>query len=107
MPALLCAVLLPGCHGTKESPVPSVVANKQEYAVQKSWVEATVIDYSEVSGCAFLLMLSDGSKLQPKNLGEAFRKDALKVMVSYVIEDEPNTCMAGKKVRINGIRKSE
>ncbi|MDQ3049546.1 MAG: hypothetical protein M3Q95_01540 [Bacteroidota bacterium] len=66
-------------------------------------VFATVVDYSELDGCTFLLELSDGQKLQPENLGEAFKKKGLKVFITYKIYNGISNCMAGKMVTLNSI----
>ncbi len=66
-------------------------------------VFATVVDYTELDGCTFLLELSDGQKLQPENLGEAFKKKGLKVFITYKIHDGISNCMAGKMVTLTSI----
>lgn len=68
-----------------------------------SAVLATVVDYTELDGCTFLLELPDGQKLQPENLGEAFKKKDLKVYITYKIHDGISNCMAGKMVTLTSI----
>ncbi|MEO5571627.1 MAG: hypothetical protein ABIT08_11825 [Bacteroidia bacterium] len=66
--------------------------------------EATVIDYSEVDGCKFLLELSDKEKIQPENLSPEFHKDKLKVLIKYHLTNRMTICMAGKTVHIDYIK---
>lgn len=65
--------------------------------------EATVIDYSEVAGCTFLLQLNNGEKLEPSNLFSEFKKDKLEVLIRYQVTDMMSVCMAGKVVSIEHI----
>ncbi|MFI5220102.1 MAG: hypothetical protein ACHQNT_11515 [Bacteroidia bacterium] len=65
--------------------------------------EATVIDYSEIAGCTFLLQLNNGEKLEPSNLSSEFKKDKLKVLIKYQITDMQSACMAGKVVSVSHI----
>lgn len=62
---------------------------------------ATVVDYSELDGCTYLLELADGQKLQPINLPEDFKRKGLKLFITYKLHDGMSTCMAGKMVTLN------
>jgi hypothetical protein len=66
--------------------------------------EATVIDYSEVDGCRFLLELANNEKLQPENLPAEYQKDKMKVQVKYHLTNKMTVCMAGKTVYIDFIK---
>lgn len=72
--------------------------------IKLPWIEATVIDYSEIAGCGFILMLDDESKLQPGKLSNEFCKDGLKVLVQYQIQDKPNICQTGKVIQLFEIK---
>ena len=63
-------------------------------------VIATVVDYSELDGCTYLLELSDGQKLQPVNLSEEFKRKGLKLFITYKYYDGMSTCMAGRMVTV-------
>ncbi len=67
-------------------------------------IEATVVDYSNLDGCRFLLELSNGEKLQPENLPSEFEKDKMKVMIKYHATNKPNICMAGKTAYLDFIK---
>lgn len=66
-------------------------------------IEATVIDYSEIAGCTFLLQLNNGEKLEPSNLAPEFKKDKTNVLIKYEIADMMSACMAGKVVSVTHI----
>jgi hypothetical protein len=64
-----------------------------------------VVKKYELDGCSYIIELTDGSKLEPINLPEEFRKDSLKVMVKYTEQKEMGSiCMVGKIVKIDGIK---
>ncbi|MFB6257689.1 MAG: hypothetical protein ABEH38_03265 [Flavobacteriales bacterium] len=71
-----------------------------------SLLRATVKDYTHLDGCRFLLITDNGKKLNPLELDSAYRKDGLKVRVSYRKKEAMTTCMAGKNVEIIRIRRS-
>lgn len=64
---------------------------------------ATVIDYRELDGCEFLIELQDGTKLQPVKLDERFRKDKLKVWITWKKYQGAGICMAGTMVELTSI----
>jgi len=66
-------------------------------------VPVTVLDYSELDGCTFILELADGQKLQPVNLSEEFKKKGLKLYVSYKVSDGMSVCMAGRMVTLTSV----
>ena len=92
-----CFCMLEGCYNT----VFSKKKTKQTHDLKLT--EATVIDYSEVSGCSFLLQLNNGEKLEPSNLSADFKKDKLKVLIRYEVADMMSACMAGKVVSVTHI----
>jgi hypothetical protein len=67
-------------------------------------IEATVVDYSNLDGCRFLLELPGGEKLQSENLTPEFEKDKMKVMIKYHVTNKPNICMAGKTIYLDFIK---
>lgn len=89
--ALLLSVLFLSCAGTKSS---ETVAG----------IPATVIDYSELDGCRFLLELEDGRKLEPVNLQEKYMKHGLKVLITWKNADGMSICMAGTMAELTSIR---
>src|SRR6185436_14145235 len=66
-------------------------------------IEATIVDYTTLDGCRFLLELPGGEKLQPENLTPEFEKDKMKVMIKYHVTDKMTICMAGKTIYIDFI----
>ena len=70
---------------------------------QPSGIPATVIDYRELDGCEFLIQLRDGTKLQPVNLDNKFKKDKLEVLITWKKYDGASICMAGTMVEITFI----
>ena len=76
--------------------------------IDKKLIEATVIDYSQLDGCRFLLELNSNEKLQPENLPVEFEKDKMKVLIRYHVTNKMSICMAGKTVYLDSIKiKSE
>lgn len=70
-------------------------------------IPATVIDYSELDGCRFLLKLEDGRKLEPVNLENKYMKDGLRVLITWKNAEGMSICMAGTMVEITSIRLAE
>ncbi|MES2590276.1 MAG: hypothetical protein V4608_00235 [Bacteroidota bacterium] len=83
----------------KNSPV-EVVQDTHE---QEGFIKATVINY--IDGCAFLLQLTDGKKLEPVNLSEEYKKENTNVWFKYVPYKGSSICMAGQMVTITKIEK--
>lgn len=76
-----------------------------DYAAQ-GYSKATVIDFSGVDACRFLLQLEDGTRLQPENLDSVFEKNATLVWVKYYPQKNAvSICMAGKVVHVTDIFK--
>lgn len=76
-----------------------------DYAAQ-GYSKATVIDFSGLDGCGFLLQLEDGTRLQPENLEPAFEKNSIPVWVKYYPQKNAvSICMAGKVVHVTDIFK--
>ena len=70
--------------------------------VQNGFIKATVINYA-LDGCAFMLQLEDGKKLEPVNLSEEFKKDNIKVWIKYQHYKGNSICMAGEMVTVTSI----
>ena len=102
-------IWMPSCHPAKK--IDTIGSTDSKTITQKNsfnkegFTKATVIDYSAIAGCGYLLMLEDESKLQPKNLADSYKKDGLVVWIKYTIENTPNVCMTGRVIRINEIIK--
>ncbi|HKR06634.1 MAG TPA: hypothetical protein VJY62_18515 [Bacteroidia bacterium] len=102
---LLISAILIACSGCKQN----IVAVQQSTPADSprkdsKQIEATVIDYSEVDGCRFLLELTNKEKLQPENLPAEFEKDKMQVMIKYHVTNKNTVCMAGKTVYIDFIK---
>ena len=77
-------------------------------ATDIGYTKATVIDSRELDGCTFLLELPDGTKLEPTNLPDAFKKHNLAVKIKYIPNKEVvSICMAGKMITITDIKKDD
>ncbi len=63
-----------------------------------------VIDNRGLDGCTYILILGDGTRLEPVDLAESFRKDSLKVMIKYSEVKQPSICMVGRMVNIIEIK---
>jgi hypothetical protein len=71
-------------------------------------VPATVLDYSEIAGCGYVLQLEDRSMLEPINLQDfdPDPTDGEKVQVRYrLVRDINSICNAGDIVEITEFRK--
>ncbi len=69
-------------------------------------VDALILDYSELDGCGWIIMLETGERLEPVNLHQYDIEpvDSLPVNITYtVIKDMVSICMVGKIVHINCI----
>lgn len=91
---VLLSVLILSCAGQKPSET-------------TTGIPATVIDYSELDGCRFLLELQDGRKLEPVNLEKKYMKHGIKVLITWKNTEGMSICMAGTMVEITSIRLAE
>jgi hypothetical protein len=66
-------------------------------------IQATVVDYRELDGCEYLIELQDGTKLQPVNLDNKYKKDQLKVRITWKNFDGAGICMTGTMVELTSI----
>ncbi|HNR19647.1 MAG TPA: hypothetical protein PKN75_05730 [Bacteroidia bacterium] len=66
-----------------------------------------VIDYSDLSGCGFIFLRNDSSKLIPENLHESLKHNNLKIKVKYTVTNKPNICMAGKTIDIIDLKRED
>ena len=94
----LVAMLVMACNQKTQTTPPAPTPTPTE----RAWF-ATVIDYSELDGCNWMLELSDGKKLQPVNLGDEYKRKGLKLFITYKIYDGVSTCMAGKMVTLTSV----
>ena len=69
-------------------------------------IPVTVIDFSELDGCKYLLEMEDGTKLEPVNLDEAYMIDGLKLYITFKYHDGMSVCMAGRMIQINSVTKA-
>lgn len=89
---------------TKTAENDTIVQLKETFPNEK---EAEIVDMTGLDGCNFMIKLKDGSRLEPINLEEIFKKNGLKVVVSYELYNGMSVCMAGKMIQITNIRKKE
>lgn len=74
-----------------------------DYGAQ-GYIAATVINY-EVDGCQWMIQLENGTKYEPQNMDESFRKDQQKVWIKYVeVKGAMTICMAGKVIKLTDIK---
>jgi hypothetical protein len=95
--AVLCLAAAAGC--SPMAAPPAAPAPKQ--------VVATVVDYTHVDGCRYLLQVKDGPLLDPGTLEEKYRHDGRKVLIRYHAVERLSVCMAGQPVVIDHIEFSE
>jgi hypothetical protein len=69
--------------------------------------DGTVVDYSGLDGCGFIIELDNGDKLEPVQIADTgfVFYDGQRVRISFTLLDEmASICMVGKIVRIETIR---
>jgi hypothetical protein len=66
-----------------------------------------VIDASELDGCQMLLEMESGDKLDPINLPEKYKKDGIRLFITYKIKDGVSICMSGKLVQLDYISEAK
>ena len=82
----------------------SKIREQQKQYANEGYSRARVI-YNEVDGCGYMIQLGDGSKLEPTNLKEEFKKDKLDVWVKYIEKKGGmSICMAGQMADITDIQ---
>lgn len=77
------------------------------FAQDKYFLKVTIIDASEIAGCGFILETADGSRFQPDNLPKKFQKNNLKVLVRFHEINRMTSCMSGKTIMIDEIKKTK
>ena len=101
---VLFILLISACCKRNIAPVQQPASVADTSMTDPKLKEATVIDYSEVGGCGFLLELTNNEKLQPENLPAEYQKDKMKVQIKYHITNKMTVCMAGKTAYIDFIK---
>ena len=91
--------IMPSCKTTNNLPIVVIEEPVSPYA---SYTKAIVIKYS-LDGCNWMLQLEDGKKLEPRNLKDEFKKENLKVWVTYQTFNDYSFCMAGDIINIEDI----
>lgn len=71
-------------------------------------VEATVKNFTGLDGCGFVIVLDDGTKLEPAKRNDAFNsfvfKDNQAIALSYtVLRNTGSICMVGQAIQIDEI----
>ena len=94
-------------QATSTTPSDSDIQKIQEQ--QKSYANGgysrAMIIYYELDGCGYMIQLGDGTKLEPTNLKDEFKKDKLDVWVKYTPKKGgASICMAGQIVDITDIQ---
>ncbi|MDD2344832.1 MAG: hypothetical protein PHY85_01680 [Bacteroidales bacterium] len=71
-----------------------------------SFVDATVIKRADLIGsCAWVIELSDGTRLEPRGLQSEFKIDGKKIKIEYEeLEGLKSKCMTGKIVKILNVK---
>lgn len=70
---------------------------------EKGFTSAKVISYN-VDGCTWMIILKDGTQLQPLNLQPEFQKNDLEIWIKYEIKKGAvGICMAGEIINIKEI----
>jgi PKD repeat protein len=69
-------------------------------------LEGTVLDYTGLGGCGFVIKLDDGTLLEPAQVDQAFQfRDNQRIAFSYIeLQGLMSACMVGKIVEITCIR---
>lgn len=97
------SIALSSCKGKKEAVSKEIVTtttNKYE-----NHNKGTVTKF-DVDGCSFLITLESGKRLNPINLDDEFKKEGLKIFITYISQNDiMTTCMAGEVVKITDIVK--
>ena len=86
-----------------DADIQKIQEQQREYA-NSGYNRGRVI-YNEVDGCGYMIQLGDGTKLEPSNLKDEFKKDKLDVWIKYAAKKGGmSTCMAGQMVDITDIQ---
>lgn len=91
--ALLIFIVLIGC-------------SKHENLCGSTAQKATIKDFTGLDGCGYLIVLDNGERLEPLNLGSQTLKpaDGMKVWITYTnAQNAASICMAGQMVNITCI----
>lgn len=59
-----------------------------------------VQDFTGLDGCKLLIVLEDGSRLEPINYSETLKDKQIIAFNYEIVEDAMSICMAGKIVRL-------
>lgn len=80
--------------------------NAEKNACGSDAVKATLKDFTGLDGCGWVLVLDDGSRLEPLNLGSQTiaPADGKKIWLTYkVANNSASICMVGEMVEITCI----
>lgn len=64
----------------------------------------TVVNKTGLDGCSYLLETENHTYLEADNLAEKFRKDGLKVCITFKKVNTFSVCMAGEMITLTSIR---
>lgn len=80
------------------------IQEQQKKYADEGYIKARIVSM-ELDGCSYMILLGDGSKLEPTNLLQEFKKDKLDVWIKYTAKKGGmSICMAGQLVDITGIQ---
>ena len=94
--------------GSSSTPVTEEQAKMDKEILSAGYVNATVKDFSSHGECGFLLLLEDGSYLQPKSLETHYKKDEMKVWLKYhAVKPIAIDCDKGIPVIVDEIKEKQ
>lgn len=79
-------------------------AENQNAIDTNNYTRVTVVDYSELAGCGFILSVNDTVKLIPESIPDSLKMNNLSVFITYKVTNKPNVCMAGKTIVITDVK---
>jgi hypothetical protein len=103
MKYLLAAIFIVFTLFSCKTPVDLSEANNSVMVDTTGLTHAMVLDYHDLDGCTYILVLRNQKKLQPLNLPDTFQGDSIDVYISYKVSGQPSVCMVGTTVTLNKI----
>ena len=80
------------------------IQEQQFKYASEGYTKARVI-YYELDGCNYILLLGDGTRLEPANLPQEYKKDKLDVWIQYSLKKGAvSVCMVGQIVELKDIQ---